>query len=37
LVRMRARPAPEVRTVYSYEPRTSFQIGRLMGWLRDRK
>ena len=37
LVRMRARPAPEVRTVYSYEPRTSFQIGRLMGWQRDRK
>jgi sugar phosphate permease len=36
LVRMRARPAPQTRTPYTDEPRTSFQIGRLLGWLRDR-
>ncbi len=30
LVRMRSRPAPEDRTAYTYEPRTSFLIGRLL-------
>ncbi|MCF1708848.1 MFS transporter [Tabrizicola sp. J26] len=35
LVRMRARPAPEGRTAYTYEPRTSFLIGRLL--RRDRE
>jgi len=30
LIRMRARPAPEDRTRYTYVPRTSFQIGRLL-------
>ncbi|MFN3292983.1 MAG: MFS transporter [Gemmobacter sp.] len=30
LVRMRARPAPGTRTAYTYEPRTSFLIGRLL-------
>jgi MFS family permease len=35
LVRMRARPA-ESRTRYVYAPRTSFLIGRLIGWRRDR-
>ncbi len=36
LVRMRARPAPGPRTAYTYEPRTSFLIGRLLGRSRDR-
>lgn len=35
IVRMRARPA-ETRTRYVYSPRTSFLIGRLIGWRRDR-
>lgn len=35
LIRMRARPA-ETRTRYVYAPRTSFQIGRLLGRQRDR-
>lgn len=30
LIRMRARPAPGARTRYTYEPRTSFLIGRLL-------
>ena len=30
LLRMRARPAPADRTPYSYIPRTSFLIGRLL-------
>lgn len=30
IVRMRARPAPGTRTAYTYEPRTSFLIGRLL-------
>jgi MFS family permease len=30
LARMRARPAPGARTAYTYEPRTSFLIGRLL-------
>ena len=30
LIRMRARPAPEDRTRYTYVPRTSFLIGRLL-------
>jgi MFS family permease len=38
LVRMRARPAPApgTRTGYTYVPRTSFLIGRLLGRGRDR-
>jgi MFS family permease len=35
LVRMRSRPAPLDRTSYTYEPRTSFLIGRLLGRSRD--
>jgi MFS family permease len=35
LVRMRSRPAPLDRTSYTYEPRTSFLIGRLLGRNRD--
>jgi MFS family permease len=30
LVRMRARPAPSARTSYTYVPRTSFMIGKLL-------
>ncbi|MBD3765669.1 MAG: MFS transporter [Rhodobacterales bacterium] len=30
LARMRARPSPAGRTAYTYEPRTSFLIGRLL-------
>jgi MFS family permease len=30
IARMRARPAPGARTAYTYEPRTSFLIGRLL-------
>jgi MFS family permease len=37
LARMRARPAPKDRTAYTYEPRTSFLIGRLLGRGRDRQ
>lgn len=36
LSRMRARPVPESRTAYIWSPRTSFQIGRLMGKSRER-
>lgn len=36
LARMRARPAPGPRTAYTYEPRTSFLIGRLLGRARER-
>ncbi|MCL4675790.1 MAG: MFS transporter [Pararhodobacter sp.] len=36
LARMRARPAPESRTRYINAPRTSFTIGRLTRWGRDR-
>jgi MFS family permease len=35
-VRMGARAAPGPRTAYTYEPRTSFLIGRLLGRSRDR-
>ena len=35
LTRMRARPTPTERTRYTYSPRTSFTIGRLIG--KDRK
>ncbi len=35
LARMRARPAPGVRTAYQYIPRTSFLIGRLLKRGRD--
>lgn len=37
IARMRARPAPGPRTAYTYEPRTSFLIGRLLGRSRDRQ
>lgn len=30
LIRMRIRPGPSARTAYTYEPRTSFLIGRLL-------
>jgi MFS family permease len=36
LMRMQARPA-RIRTAYTYEPRTSFLIGRLLGRIRDRQ
>ena len=36
LARMGARPSPGNLTAYTYEPRTSFIIGRLLGWMRDR-
>jgi hypothetical protein len=36
IVRMWARPAPGPKTAYTYEPRTSFLIGRLLGRGRDR-
>ncbi len=35
IVRMRVRPA-DTRTAYTYEPRTSFLIGRLLGKGRER-
>lgn len=35
VLRMRVRPA-ETRTAYTYEPRTSFLIGRLLGRARDK-
>ncbi|SMY08769.1 MFS transporter [Flavimaricola marinus] len=36
LLRMRARPASEIRTRYVYAPRTSFWIGRLLGKTREK-
>ncbi len=36
LFRARARPAPDARTPYTYEPRTSFLIGRLLRRGRDK-
>ncbi len=36
VARMRARPTPNTRTNYIWAPRTSFQIGRLLGRQRDR-
>ncbi len=36
LARMGVRPSPGNITAYTYEPRTSFLIGRLLGWMRDR-
>jgi MFS family permease len=36
LIRMRTRPVPEDRTAYVYAPRTSFLIGRLTRYARDR-
>lgn len=36
LVRMQARPSQASRTAYTYEPRTSFLIGRLLGKGRER-
>ncbi len=35
IARMRVRPAPDSRTAYTYEPRTSFLIGRLLRRARD--
>ncbi len=35
LFRRRARPAPDARTRYTYIPRTSYLIGRLLGRSRD--
>ncbi|MDX5358567.1 MAG: MFS transporter [Rhodobacterales bacterium] len=35
IVRMRARPAPGTRTRYTYVPRTSFLVGRLLGRGKD--
>ena len=35
IARMRARPAPGDRTAYTYEPRTSFLIGRLLRRTKD--
>jgi MFS family permease len=37
IARMGARPAPEDKTAYTYEPRTSFWVGRLLGKGRERK
>jgi len=37
VTRMWARPTALARTPYVYSPRTSFQVGRLFGRLRDRK
>ncbi len=37
LARMRVRPARESRTPYVYMPRTSFTIGRLLKWRRNRR
>jgi MFS family permease len=36
ILRTRARPAPDDRTPYTYEPRTSFLIGRLLRRGRDK-
>jgi MFS family permease len=36
VVRIRARPSGGARTAYTYEPRTSFLIGRLLGRGRER-
>ncbi len=35
IIRMRARPTPDTRTRYTYIPRTSFLIGRLLGRGKD--
>lgn len=37
LLRMRVRPAPELRTSYVNAPRTSFVVGRLLRGMRDGK
>lgn len=36
IARMSARPSPGARTPYTYEPRTSFWIGRLIGRTREK-
>ena len=36
IIRIRARPSGGARTAYTYEPRTSFLIGRLLGRGRER-
>jgi hypothetical protein len=33
---MQARPSPEEKTAYTYEPRTSFWVGRLLGKGREK-
>lgn len=35
IIRMRARPTPDTRTRYTYIPRTSFLVGRLLGRGKD--
>jgi MFS family permease len=37
IARMQARPSPDERTAYTYEPRTSFWVGRLLGRGRDKE
>ena len=37
IARMMVRPAPDERTAYTYEPRTSFLVGRLLGKSRERR
>jgi MFS family permease len=37
IARMRVRPSPDEKTAYTYEPRTSFWIGRLLGKGREKK
>ena len=37
IARMRVRPSAPNRTAYTYEPRTSFLIGRLLGRVRERQ
>jgi MFS family permease len=37
IARMQARPSPGEKTAYTYEPRTSFWVGRLLGKGRDAK
>lgn len=37
VMRMRARPSPDDRTVYVNSPRTSFLVGRLFGRMRERR
>ena len=36
IARMRARPSPDAKTAYTYEPRTSFWVGRLLGKGREK-
>ena len=36
VARMRVRPSPDEKTAYTYEPRTSFWVGRLLGKGREK-